>query len=74
MDKIPVWGQYKVATPGALCRDSSVTCVLVVKPFEAENLQLSASSPQMACLLDGLSKPGRLQTCWCQHVLLQRQR
>lgn len=55
MDKIPVWAQYNVATPGALCRDSSIICVLVVKSLEAENLQPQASSPQMACLLDGQS-------------------
>lgn len=30
MDKVPVWGQCHVATPGA-CRDSLVTSVLVVR-------------------------------------------
>lgn len=49
-----------MATSGAPIRDSSVICVLIVKSLEAENLWPQASSQQMACLLDGQSKPRRI--------------
>lgn len=73
MHKSPILAQHDVTTPGALCRDSSVICVLIVKFLEAENLRPQASTSQMACLLDSRSKPGRAQNCWCQHAFPQRQ-